>query len=460
MTVIQKINSIRILLFIVAVLFIGGCKNDSPTEPEKTNRELLIQTWDLKQALDIGTDPSHPADVTKEINYAYLQFNEDGSYTSSIQNGKWELDDINNQIIFDKNTSAQLTADIIKLASDTLRFKMEIPFVNTPSLYQFTFTVDKNAGSRSPELNFETLWKGFDENYSFFEIKNINWDSVYAVYRPQVNSSTTDIQLFNIFKSILSIFKDGHVNLFTPVGNYGYSGWYTDYPANFLGASAISKYLSKDYGKLANNNIWYGKIGTDIGYIYIGPNFNGDYYDWSNSIDVVIDSLISTKGIIIDIRNNGGGSDNLAKAVASRFTDQTKIFSYVRWRNGPKHSDFTDYEALTISPLGRNTYSKPVVVLTNRHCFSSAEEFLLMMESLPQVSVIGDTTGGGSGNPLIRQLPNGWTYWVPHWIQYTAEKEIYEGIGLAPYIHVSISDADSTADKDTILESALQYLSK
>ena len=102
MTTSEKIKSILILLFIVFSLFIIGCKSDSPTEPVKSNRELLIQTWDLKQAVDIGTNPSQPIDVTEEIKYAYIKFNSDGSYTSSVMSGKWEFDEVNNQIILDK----------------------------------------------------------------------------------------------------------------------------------------------------------------------------------------------------------------------------------------------------------------------------------------------------------------------------------------------------------------------
>ena len=81
-----------------------------------------------------------------------------------------------------------------------------------------------------------------------------------------------------------------------------------------------------------------------------------------------------------------------------------------------------------------------------------------MFKSFPYVTTVGDTSGGGSGNPLILQLPNQWTYWVPRWIEYTADLKIYEGIGLRPDIPVWISKADSLAGRDAILERALQIL--
>jgi C-terminal processing protease CtpA/Prc len=99
-----------------------------------------------------------------------------------------------------------------------------------------------------------------------------------------------------------------------------------------------------------------------------------------------------------------------------------------------------------------------VAVLTNRRCFSATEEFVLAMKVLPHVVVVGDTTGGGIGNPLYRELPNGWVYQVPRWIEFTPEMTIIEGVGLAPDFPVSISKADSDRGRDTILEEAIRLL--
>jgi C-terminal processing protease CtpA/Prc len=185
---------------------------------------------------------------------------------------------------------------------------------------------------------------------------------------------------------------------------------------------------------------------------------SGDQSLWSQSIDVIINTLKDCKGIIVDIRNNGGGNDALGNVVAGRFADQQRIYSYIRWRNGPGHSDFTEYQAATIPPQGTRQFTKPVALLTNRHCFSSAEGTILMMKALPNVTVIGDTTGGGSANPIALTLPNGWSYRVSRWIQYTAQKTVFEGKGLPPDIPLWISPADSAAGRDAILEKAIQFL--
>jgi len=81
-----------------------------------------------------------------------------------------------------------------------------------------------------------------------------------------------------------------------------------------------------------------------------------------------------------------------------------------------------------------------------------------MFRVLPNVTIIGDTTGGGSANPISLQLPNGWSYRVSRWIQYTADKQIFEGKGIAPDLQVTITTKDSLAGRDVILEKAIDFL--
>ncbi len=64
-----------------------------------------------------------------------------------------------------------------------------------------------------PVSNFDYLWNNMNERYSLFEYKKIDWDSVYAVYRPLVNENTASTELFNIMAEMLNILKDGHTNL-------------------------------------------------------------------------------------------------------------------------------------------------------------------------------------------------------------------------------------------------------
>ncbi|MFQ5641021.1 MAG: S41 family peptidase [bacterium] len=308
----------------------------------------------------------------------------------------------------------------------------------------------------TPEENFEILWNDFDKTYSFFELNSINWDSLYAVYRPQVTGQTTGEQLFESISAMLAHLKDGHVNLHTPHGSYSYTGWYDRFPENFLGISHIKSQYLADFSQ--SYPITYGLLNDDIAYLHI-RTFGASNESYK-VIDRIVEDFQSMKGMVVDVRNNGGGSDRNNRTVASRFADKKRLYRYMQYRNGPNHSDFTDFIPDYIEPEGQKQFTKPVILLTNRRCFSSTETFVLAMKVLPHVSVVGDTTGGGTGNPVSRELPNGWTYLLSTWIEYTSEKESFERIGLAPGITIEISPADSLLGKDTILETAIQMLSQ
>ena len=439
-------------------MFLAGCKSSSPVESTFSKTDLLTGTvWVLQKALALGPSPGQTTDITSQFPYLSMAFTKDGKYQTAVHSGTWQFIDNETSILIDKDSSSQMTAKIVELSASTFHFTIATPTVSLPMPVDLSFAPQQMAVS-SAATNFETLWKEFDTRYSFFEVKKINWDSLHGVYGAQVSSQMSDGQLFQILSAMLGVLKDGHVNLITPVGTYFYTGWYTRYPTNFLGTTAIARYLSSDYGTTAGGYMRYGKISGDLGYLYIGPNLTGDAVVWGQAIDVIMDSLKATRGIVVDIRNNGGGNDGLGNIVAGRFADQQRTYGYIRWRNGPLHSDFTDYQAGTVQPQGPRQFTKPVALLTNRHCFSSAEGTILMFKALPNVTVIGDTTGGGSANPISLTLPNGWSYSVSRWIQYTAQKTVFEGAGLPPDIPQWITPADSAAGRDAILERAILHL--
>lgn len=82
--------------------------------------------------------------------------------------------------------------------------------------------------------NFEACWTTMDEHYCFFTEKNIDWDKVYEVYRPYFKDSVqSSISAFNLMASMLSVVKDGHVNLYSAFNTARYWSWFEDYEDNF-----------------------------------------------------------------------------------------------------------------------------------------------------------------------------------------------------------------------------------
>lgn len=308
----------------------------------------------------------------------------------------------------------------------------------------------------TPAENLDLIWSQIDRHYALFDVLDLDWDSIRTVYTGYASPHMTDRHLYDIACQMIRELKDGHVNIFSPFGTCGYDDWRTRYAENFSFSDVAETHLKGNYSTLSDGRLTYGKLEGNIGYVHVS-SFSGR--EWVDSIDVVLDALGPVEAMIVDVRGNGGGSGTSASELAGRFADQKRVYAYYRYRNGPDHDDFTDPAPLYVEPEGRRQFRGPVAVLTNRSCFSACESFVMAMKKIPGVRTIGDTTGGGLGNPVYRELPNGWSYRLPVWIQTGTDGEVYEGRGIPPDIFVRIRATDAWLHVDTILVRAIAVLS-
>ena len=304
-------------------------------------------------------------------------------------------------------------------------------------------------------VHFDALWSDFDSTYSFFDLKGIDWNDSRSRFRATLSSTSTDSELFNALSSMLLELEDPHVRLDTSVGASTYTGWFDQFPSNFDESIVTATYLGASAMMSPQVNMVYGRIDVDIGYIHIHTlSGTGHAVD----IESILDQLTGVRALILDLRGNGGGNDQNGEAIAARFTDMTRLYRRVRFRDGPAHSDFGPFIDGFISPSGTQTFQGPLAILTNRSTVSSAESLALAFAALPNAVSVGDYTGGGSGNPVQRTLANGWQYTVSQWIEYRPDNTTFEGIGLEPNIRTDISLTDAAALRDTIMETAISDL--
>ncbi|MDR2039016.1 MAG: S41 family peptidase, partial [Bacteroidales bacterium] len=247
----------------------------------------------------------------------------------------------------------------------------------------------------TPRNNFDLLWQIFDERYCFFEEKNIDWDSIYQVYSGLIQNISTNNrrssqQMFDIMAQMLMELEDGHVSISNKTETRTFNGWYTPYPDN-CDEGIILRYLNRRTVFL-ENDISFTHLPESIGYIRI-PSFS----DKTNRVlfDEALNEFSSCKGVIIDVRNNGGGIVSETYTLASRFVQHKTLVGYMRYKNGTGHHDFSKYYERYIEPEGSAHFHGKVAVLTNRRVYSAANLFVSIMKCLPQVQIIGDHTGGG-----------------------------------------------------------------
>ncbi len=306
-----------------------------------------------------------------------------------------------------------------------------------------------------PVRNFDQLWTEFDGYYSFFELKQIDWAALYRTYRPRVTPMMAPAALFAVMAEMLDNLHDGHVSLHARFADHYYTALFTRAPRNFDFTTVATRYLTAE--NQTERGLRYGFVATDVGYIWI-PSFGGD--NLADDFDHALEGLGSLRGLIVDVRDNEGGSNSNSTPMAGRLADATRAYRLIQYRNGPEHDDFTPLRTDSIGPQGSVRFAGPVALLTNRRTFSAAEDFALALRTMPHVFSVGDTTGGGAGNPIARELLNGWSYRIPRWIAYTPDTVSIEGVGLAPDTTVWITTDDEAQNRDSILEVALAMIQK
>lgn len=304
----------------------------------------------------------------------------------------------------------------------------------------------------TPVNNFESLWKKIDERYSFFNYKNIDWNLVHEKYRPRINDSITDIQLFNVLFEMLAELRDAHINLVSPFNESRYEGVFTKSPENYNDLFVKKHYLGDNY--FTTGPLKHQLIASDrVGYIRYS-SFSEEISD--ADLDFIIDRFIDTNGIIIDVRSNGGGFVTGVLKISSRFTSE-RIHIYTSYiKNGPGHEDFAIPNEVYINPASKN-FTKKVCILTNRGCYSATSFFVLAMRNFQNVTIVGDTTGGGLGAPTGAELPNGWGFRFSSSRTISPEGENFED-GIPPDVQINMIKSDENNGYDTIIEKAISII--
>ncbi len=312
--------------------------------------------------------------------------------------------------------------------------------------------------SDSPRGNFEALWRVMDEHYCFFSEKDVDWDEVHTRYSAMVREDMTRRELFYLLSAMLDELRDGHTNLSASFATSYYRKWWSDYPQNFDGRLVEQYYFNFHYLQLGG--WYYGILPSNVGYLRV-PSFTVGL--GHGNIDLILNYLATCTGLIIDVRDNGGGNLSYAETLATHFIASPVTAGYMVHKTGPGHDDFSEPFKVTYDPApsGHFIWGKPVVVLTNRSTFSAGNFFVAVMKSLPNVTIAGATTGGGSGMPYSSEIPCGWGVRMSAVSLLDSEGRVTEGgIDPDPGCEIGLDAAAAATGTDTMIEFAIKLLSK
>jgi carboxyl-terminal processing protease len=309
--------------------------------------------------------------------------------------------------------------------------------------------------SINPVDVFEQVWNLLNANYPYFEQRGIDWNALHKVYAAKISPTSTEEELFNTLSNMLEHFNDGHINLESGTKRFCSCVKVNPKMEDFSWKLVSDKYLNKSYKTSPDSMFFYGWLTDEFAYMRIRrfpPKEVIEKY-----IDMIIGELAKAKGMVIDIRGNPGGNGFGVAALGSRFADRKRLYE----KNINRIDQSKTYTSPTyhyVEPLGPIQYKGPVILLQNVYSESGSDAFALAMRVLPNVTSIGENTGGCFATYYPDKLMNGWTLSMPFSYVVDQNDFCWEGMGVPPNIRKINTKEDIAAGNDKVLELAMDIL--
>ena len=362
-----------------------------------------------------------------------------------------------------------------------------------------------------PELDFDIVWNQLNDNYAFFAYRGISqqkWNQVYRQYRPKALASEHGEALFAVFSAMLgSTFNerehdgetmrgDEHIQLSAASEEWNFS---IESPGDYRRGRAVLTNPLDGYLKdriddaafepLVNRGaIWgiystFSKLkGSRTGHLLLNSmiDFNPndslatgieDFGVQHSAVTTWMEQVMELANrhhldrIVVDVRNNLGGFDQIALLIAGYFADQPRLALVKQVRTGGTiDSPELSVPHRELVHPNRTGFAGKVVVLISRHTVSAGETFALAMAQFPHVHLIGESTAGSLSDVLQRHTGNGWVLSLSNEVFHNPAAGQYsfgsalEGKGVQPGKYVfydAMSHFATGNEEDSMLDVAL-----
>lgn len=331
--------------------------------------------------------------------------------------------------------------------------------------------------AEDPLTTFDVFWQTFEENYPFFTSKDIDWHKVRDRYRPRVHAGTTRDELYSVFSEMVRPLHDAHVVVQDGNRHFNQVRPGTVAPSPQLD-SQVKKFIverdlknARNLQDFAQGRIIYGELPGGQGYVRIsgfaGYAAGATYAAQLAELDRALDTALSQertqrlKGLIIDLRINGGGDDALGIHIAERLTDTPYIAYSKRARNDPADpTRHTRPQPVYVRPAQGPRYTGPVALLTGGSTVSAGETFTQALMDRPGKTVrIGQPTQGVFSDLMVRKLPNGMSAWLPNEEFLTRTGRTFDGPGIPPHLTEPVfTNEEFDKKRDSAFDRAVRVL--
>ncbi len=172
-----------------------------------------------------------------------------------------------------------------------------------------------------------------------------------------------------------------------------------------------------------------------IGYIKISGFKQNTPQQFNDALDEIIQN--GAKGIIFDLRENGGGLVDALEDCLDPLLPEGTIAT----------AEYSDGNSKTIVYSDKSEINIPMVVIVNEHTASAAELFAASLKDFGKADIVGETTYGKGVMQSTMELSNGGAVVLTIAKYKTTNSECYDGIGITPDYIVQNEDEDDDDDQ-------------
>jgi C-terminal processing protease CtpA/Prc len=180
--------------------------------------------------------------------------------------------------------------------------------------------------------------------------------------------------------------------------------------------------------------------------------------------------IMQAKGLVLDLRRNGGGNSMYGLAILSYLSEQPLLngqgrelhMSPAARSSGELAMEWwklVEEDQPVIQPRSQH-FNGPVALLIGPQTFSAAEDFVVSFQIIKRGLLVGERTAGSTGQPMMFDLPGGGSARICAKRVSYPDGRRFVGVGIAPDIDVAPTVSDIRAGRDPVLDRAVQSLLK
>lgn len=295
----------------------------------------------------------------------------------------------------------------------------------------------------------DSIGSKLNTNYIFPEVAAKMSVKIESKLKKGAYKSALDPQEFAtaLTADLLAVSNDKHIRvMFAPeqIAERGQT----------VSAEDSISFLNRRISNMKRGNFGFKEVKIMAGNIgYLDLRSFSDVAYAGETATAAMNFLSNTDAIIIDLRNNGGGSPAMIQLISSYLFESHPVhLNNFYWRPSDLHSQTWTLPHVS----GKRSPDTPVYVLTSGSTFSAAEEFSYNLKNLKRATLVGETTGGGAhpGGSVV--ATDRFMIWVPTGRAINPITNTnWEGTGVSPHIKAPAAEAFNIA-----YEHALELLVK